>query len=211
VRLGHKTREGAQQELDDDIDMDHVRRTLKEIGYDAERTSMAADHTALEAFFVASEEVSVEELRRQLGERLPAQLIPVHLQQVESIPLTASGKADEAALRSEALDRISQSPYRPPEGTVAEFLASVWQEELGADRVGADDDFFELGGTSLTAMQVMLRLCEEFAVDLPLETVFSHSMLADLARIAEDRILADVAAIPENDRRRLLDEADFDA
>ena len=210
VRLGHKTREGAQQELDDDIDMNHVRRTLQEIGYDAERTAMAADHTALEAFFVASEELPVEELRRQLGERLPAQLIPVHLQQVEVIPLTASGKVDEAALRSEALDRISKSPYRPPEGPVAEFLASIWQEELGVDRVGADDDFFGLGGTSLTAMQVVLRLCAEFAVDLPLETVFSHSTLADLARVAEDRILADVAAIPENQRQRLLSEAEID-
>ncbi len=162
------------------------------------------DHTALEAFFVASEDVSDQELRRQLSERLPSQLIPVHLQRVDSIPLTASGKVDEKALPVEALGMLSETPYRAPEGPVEEYLAGVWQEELGADRVGADDSFFELGGTSLTAMEVMLRLCQEFDIDLPLETMFSHPTLEALAKVAEDRILADVAEVPEADRQRLL-------
>ena len=227
VRLGHKTREGALEELDDDIDLDHVQKTLAEIGFDEERTTASAGHTggftstvngaldflvaveaALEAFFVASEEVSDQELRRLLADRLPAQLIPVHLQRVQSIPLTAGGKIDEKALRAEAIDEVKKTPYRAPQGPVGEYLAGVWQEELGAERVGADDSFFELGGTSLTAMQVMLQLCQEFNIDLPLETLFSHPTLSELAKAAEDRILADVAAIPETDRRRLLGEAD---
>ena len=137
-------------------------------------------------------------------ERLPAQLIPVHLQRVQTIPLTASGKVDEKALRSEAIGGLSKTPYRAPEGPVGEYLAGVWQEELGVERVGADDSFFELGGTSLTAMQVMLQLCREFNIDLPLETLFSHPTLGELAKVAEDRILADVAAIPDADRRRIL-------
>jgi amino acid adenylation domain-containing protein len=208
VRLGHKDREAALDELDDEIDLEHVRKTLEEIGYDEEHAAASSDHTALEAFFVASEEVSEQELRRLLGERLPAPMVPVHLQQVDSIPLTASGKVDEKALQTEALDRLSESPYRAPEGPVAEYLAGVWQEELGVDRVGANDDFFELGGTSLTAMQVMLRLCREFSIDLPLETLFTHPVLAELARVAEDQILADVADIPDSDRHRLLGETD---
>ena len=99
---------------------------------------------------------------------------------------------------------LSETPYRAPEGPVEEYLAGVWQEELGADRVGAADSFFELGGTSLTAMEVMLRLCQEFDIDLPLETMFSHPTLGALAKVAEDRILADVAEVPEGDRQRLL-------
>jgi hypothetical protein len=50
----------------------------------------------------------------------------------------------------------------------------------------------------------MLRLCQEFDIDLPLETMFSHPNLGELARVAEDRILADVAAIPEAERQKLL-------
>ena len=206
VRLGHKTRESALDELDDEIDLDHVQKTLAEIGYDEERTTASAGHTALEAFFVASEEVSDQEIRRLLGERLPAQLIPVHLQRVQSIPLTASGKVDEKALRAEAIDEVRKTPYLAPQGPVGEYLAGVWQVELGAERVGADDSFFELGGTSLTAMQVMLQLCQEFNIDLPLETLFSHPTLCELAKVAEDKILADVARIPEADRQRILRE-----
>jgi acyl carrier protein len=208
VRLGHKTRESALDELDDEIDLDHVQKTLAEIGYDEERTTANAGHTALEAFFVSSEDVSERELRRLLSEKLPAQLVPVYLQRVQSIPLTASGKVDDKALRAEAIDERATTPYRAPEGPVGEYLAGVWQEELAVERVGADDSFFELGGTSLTAMQVMLQLCREFSIDLPLETLFSHPTLGDLTKVAEDRILADVEAIPDADRRRILDEVE---
>jgi acyl carrier protein len=207
VRLGHKTREDALEELDDEIDPGHVESILDEIGYEQGRTSAGAEQTALEAYYVTSEEVSDGELRELLAERLPPQLIPVFMRRVDAIPLTASGKVDERALTAETLHRSAETPYRAPEGPVAEYLADVWQEELAADRVGADDDFFELGGTSLTAMQVMLRLCAEFDIDLPLETMFTHTTLAALAEAAEDRILADADAIPRDEQERLLDGA----
>ena len=203
VRLGHKTRDAALMELDDEIDEPYVRRVLAEIGYDQERLGAGAAQHALEAYYVASGDLSTDELRRQLGELLPPQLIPVRLQRVDSIPLAASGKVDEKALSREALGRLAETPYRPPAGPVEEYLAEAWQEELGAERVGAGDSFFELGGTSLSAMQVMLRLCREFDVDLPLAAMFSHPTLGELAKITEDRILADVAELPEAERRRL--------
>jgi acyl-CoA synthetase (AMP-forming)/AMP-acid ligase II/acyl carrier protein len=206
VRLGHKTREGALDELNDTIDVSHVEKTLAEIGYDEARDPSGVDQTALEAFYVGSEDLTDQELRRQLGERLPPQLIPAHLQRVDSIPLTASGKVDEKALSREAVGRRPEKPYRAPEGPVEEYLVGVWQEELGVERVGADDSFFELGGTSLTAMQVMLRLCREFDIDLPLESMFLHPSLGELAKLAEETILADVAEIPEADRQRLLED-----
>jgi acyl carrier protein len=90
---------------------------------------------------------------------------------------------------------------------VEEFLVKVWQQELGIDTVGADDDFFELGGTSLAAMQVMLQLCREFDIDLPLESMFSHTTLGRLARIAEEKILADVAELSEDEAGGSVEEA----
>jgi amino acid adenylation domain-containing protein len=191
VRMGHKQREAALAELDDDIDVTYVQKTLAEIGYDEARVAAGADQAALEAYYVASDAVPEPDLRRLLAERLPPQLIPHRLQRVDAIPLTTSGKVDERALAREAAGPAGRTAYRAPAGPVEEFLAEVWQEELGAERVGADDDFFERGGTSLTAMQVMVRLCREFDLDLPLATVFTHPRLADLARVAEDRLLAD--------------------
>jgi amino acid adenylation domain-containing protein len=196
VRLGHKTREAALAELDDDIDEAHVRRTLAEIGYGEDRIAAGADQATLVGFYVAAPGTSDEEVRRRLAERLPAQLVPLRLQRVDAIPLAASGKVDEAALVREGPVRPGAAPYRAPEGPVEEYLAAIWQEELGATGVGADDDFFELGGTSLVAMQVMLRLCREFDLDLPLATMFTHPRLADLARVAEDRILLEPVTPP---------------
>ena len=193
VRLGHKTRAAALEELDDDIDPAAVRRLLAEVGYDEQRITAAGEQTSLVGFYVASDDIAEPDLRRALAERLPAQLIPARLRRVDTIPLTANGKVDEQALSGLLAERTAEAAYRPPEGPVEEFLAGVWREELGVTRVGSGDSFFDLGGTSLTAMQVMVRLCREFDITLPLATIFTHQTLGALARAAEDRILADVA------------------
>ncbi len=190
VRLGHKTRQAALGELDDDIDESAVREILAEVGYDLE--TRTADQATLEAFYVASEGVSDRQLRRHLGEHLSPHLIPTRLRRVDSIPLTASGKVDVERLSREAHEGRPKTPYRPPEGPVEEYLTQVWQEELHSSCVGADDHFFELGGTSLAAIQVMLRLGREFDIDLPLDGMFSHPKLSALARVAEEKILEDV-------------------
>jgi acyl carrier protein len=190
VRLGHKAREAALQELDDDIDPERVRGLLAAIEYDEDRLT-GAGGASLTGFYVAGDNVDGEHIRRALLERLPPQIVPARLQRVERIPLTANGKVDEAALLRDARDVRAHRAYQPPEGPVQEFLARVWQEELGVERVGSRDSFFELGGTSLVAMQMILRLCREFDIDLPLASVFQHPTLAALARVAEDRILED--------------------
>jgi acyl-CoA synthetase (AMP-forming)/AMP-acid ligase II/acyl carrier protein len=208
VRLGHKTREEALEELDDHIEERYVKETLAAIGYDEQNVSAGTGQTSLEAFVVASGAISGADILRELGERLPPYLIPTHVHHVDSLPLRPSGKVDEEALRSQIYGRQTDTPYRDPEGPVEEFLTHVWQLELGLERVGADDDFFELGGTSLGAMQVMLQLCREFDLDLPLETMFSHTTLGRLARVAEDRILADVAELAESGSRRRVAEVE---
>ncbi|MCL4846636.1 MAG: amino acid adenylation domain-containing protein [Acidobacteria bacterium] len=198
VRLGHKTREDALDELDDDIDPARIRELLADIGYDERRVASGGEQATLAGVYVASGEVDEDALRAHLAARLPAHLVPVRLERVDAIPLTVNGKVDEAALARDIVDGAAGTPYRAPDGPVEEFLAAVWQEELGVERVGADDHFFELGGTSLTAMQVMVRLCREFDIDVPLATAFTHPRLAQLARVAEDRILADVEGVDED-------------
>jgi amino acid adenylation domain-containing protein len=206
VRLGHKSREAALDELDDEIDASHVKETLAKIGCDEVSLAPTFEPAILAAYYVATRDVSGQELRELLSERLPVQLIPGQLQRVDSIPLTASGKVDERALSAMALGTLPERRFRAPEGPVAQFLAGVWQEELEIDLVSADDSFFALGGTSLIAMQVMLLLCQEFNIDLPLETIFSHRTVEDLARVAEGKILADVAELPEDERQRFLED-----
>ncbi|MEL7061440.1 MAG: phosphopantetheine-binding protein, partial [Acidobacteriota bacterium] len=199
VRMGHKTREEALAELDDEIDEPDVRRILNEVGYeprsaDEDRVSLVAFYRPDRAGAGAAQEIDPDAIRRQLAERLPAPLVPRQILRVDEIPWTAHGKADiEALLAAVATGtRPTDRPFQPAEGPVEEFLADLWRDELAVERVSADDHFFELGGTSLLAMRVMLHLCEEFDIDVPLEAAFSHPTLRGLSRVVEDRILADV-------------------
>ncbi len=204
VRLGHKTLQEARSELEDSIDVERVRHILAEIGCQPEAMMTGTSGGPLVAYYVADGEVSDQALRRHLRQHLPAALVPTHLRRLPSLPLTVQGKVDASALPAIELEGFAERPYRMPEGPVEAFLAEVWQELLAVPRVGADDSFFELGGTSLAAMEVMIRLGREFAIDLPLETLFAHRALGDLARVAEDRILADVEGLSDEEQQALL-------
>jgi amino acid adenylation domain-containing protein len=145
----------------------------------------------LEAYYLADQAWPEQDLRDALTELLPGPLIPARFFPVSSIPLAASGKLDERALIAGNHELGAEKAYRAPEGPVEELLAGLWAAELSIERVSADDSFFKLGGSSLNAMQVMLRLCREYDIDLPIETLFSHPVLTALARVVEDKILAD--------------------
>ncbi|MFB9840138.1 non-ribosomal peptide synthetase, partial [Actinoallomurus acaciae] len=108
---------------------------------------------------------SPEELRAHLAERLPAYLVPGRFTAHTRLPLTRNGKVDRAALAAlRPPAPVTGAPSHEPGGSdpVTELLASVWAKALGAERVGADDDFFELGGDSLTGARVLVRLREVF-------------------------------------------------
>ena len=87
------------------------------------------------------------------------------------------------------------------------FLADLWREQLHCE-VDRDSDYFALGGTSLGAMELMLRLCREFDIELSLDAPFRKPVLRELATLAEDRILGDVAGMSEEERRHLAQPPD---
>ncbi|MEU6810473.1 amino acid adenylation domain-containing protein [Streptomyces sp. NPDC046831] len=139
--------------------------------------------------------LSAAELRSWLAERLPGHLVPTSFTALDALPLTRNGKVDRSALPAPAQDRdaLAGAYVAPAEGVEAE-LAKLWQEVLGVDRVGALDDFFVLGGNSLSAVRVTGRLREHYAVDLPLTAVFAEPTVRGLARA--------VAAAPRQDAER---------
>lgn len=207
VRLGHKRRDAALEELDDDIDREHVRAVLDQIGH-PEPDEAADVAPQIEAFYVASDDRGDEDVRDALAHRLPEPMMPTTLRRLDEIPLTVNGKVDERALPSPHEDRPGRPAYRRPEGPVQEFLAGAWQQELGVSQIGVEDDFFALGGTSLGAMGTMVRLCREFDIELPLQTLFTAPRLGDLARAAEQKILDDISQLSEAERRRLRGQDD---
>ncbi|MFE4369085.1 amino acid adenylation domain-containing protein [Streptomyces sp. NPDC056835] len=119
-------------------------------------------------------------LREHLRERLPGHLVPALFVVLESLPLTANGKLDRAALPAPvppAPVRVAGSPGTPQERR----LASLYAELLGTGRVGPEDGFFDLGGDSLRATRLVSALRARFRVELDVRDVFARPTVADLA------------------------------
>ena len=123
----------------------------------------------------------MNELRSFLREKLPDYMIPSAIILLEAFPLTANGKIDRKALPAPQMEALRNLEYAAPRSPTEECLSNIWMEVLGVNRVGADDDFFDLGGNSLSAVQVMVRVQHEFDLILPIHKIFKSPRLSDLA------------------------------
>ncbi|MET7275054.1 MULTISPECIES: non-ribosomal peptide synthetase [Streptomyces] len=126
---------------------------------------------------------TVAELRARLATRLPDYMIPTEFHRLERLPLTRHGKTDRAALRAEtAAPRLELgTAYRPAAGELEALIAGIWAEVLGVRTVGMDDNYFDLGGTSLTIKQAQLRLEERTGVRLPSTALYEYPTVRALA------------------------------
>lgn len=146
-------------------------------------------------------------LRGWLLGRLPEYMVPTRFATVDALPLTPSGKVDRRALGGLALAAVAgESPVLadPPRGAAEEVVARVWREVLGGREFGVRDNFFEVGGTSLHAMQVHTRLCQALRREFPITVIFQHPTIATLAAHlwAGDRSAGQSASIQERARRQ---------
>ncbi|MEV6137026.1 amino acid adenylation domain-containing protein [Nocardia sp. NPDC051990] len=133
--------------------------------------------------------LEVEPLRAALASTLPAYMVPATIVELAEFPLGTSGKLDRKALPRPTL---AGREFRAPSTPFEEIVAGVFAEVLGVDRVGADDDFFVLGGNSLVATQVAARLSAALNARVPVRTLFDAPVVADLAmRIVPDAVNAD--------------------
>ena len=120
-----------------------------------------------------------DELRRDLAAFLPEYMLPAYFVALDALPLTPTGKLDRKALPAPV--RMQQVAYAAPVTEVEQKLARLWQEVLGVERVGLHDNFFQLGGDSLSAAEMIARFPEHFGMELPLASLFEASTIAGLA------------------------------
>jgi acyl-coenzyme A synthetase/AMP-(fatty) acid ligase len=142
---------------------------------------------------------SETDLQAWLARQLPLYMVPGRICALESLPVTANGKRDRRALL--ALTRsLASEGFVAPRGPTEQALAAFWSELLGAERVGAHDDFFQLGGHSLLAARLLQRIGAELGVDLDLRSLFGATRLDRLAeRIDAQRAGADGDALDRID------------
>jgi thioesterase domain-containing protein/acyl carrier protein len=141
----------------------------------------------LAAFLVGQPSaVDLSKVRSALRARLPEHLVPSYIGWLPELPKTPSGKRDDAALRAVPLTEPPPSAARAPrdgyEASMVEMLSSL----LSREHVGVDDNFFDLGGTSLTAMRLVMMVEKRYRMDIPLSTFISAPTVAGLARRLRD-------------------------
>ncbi|WP_186399805.1 non-ribosomal peptide synthetase [Stappia sp. P2PMeth1] len=152
--------------------------------------------------YVESSETSGEAIdhwRDHLERWLPAYMVPAALVALEQLPLLPSGKPDYAALppprREDLLSGIAHVGPRTP---VEETLAAIWEEVLFIDGPGVHDNFFVLGGHSLTVLQVVARIGMAFAVEFTVRDFFEKPTIAEIAEAIEE-LLWLRGSIPETE------------
>ncbi len=124
---------------------------------------------------------SMSELRSFLRRGLPEYMVPSDYVVLKALPLTSNGKVDRQALPAPDRDRRDlAAEFVPPSAGDQETLAEIWRAVLGMSRVGAHDNFFDLGGHSLQLTQVNSRLRDAFQVELPLRRLFEEPTIAGL-------------------------------
>ncbi|WP_344409265.1 amino acid adenylation domain-containing protein [Streptomyces viridochromogenes] len=121
-----------------------------------------------------------DRLRERASAVLPTHMVPAVYVPLDTLPATPNGKVDRKALPDPPEDRGGSG--RPPATAREELLCAAFAEALGVERVGADDDFFALGGHSLSAVRVANRLRAELGVDVPVRTLFDTRTAEALAR-----------------------------
>jgi amino acid adenylation domain-containing protein len=148
--------------------------------------------------------LSSKPLRAHLIKRLPDYMVPAAFVRIEALPVTANGKVDRAALPAPCDDnRLGEDNFVAPSGPVQERLAVILASLLHIERIGANDNFFLLGGHSLLGTQLIARVSETFGVELPLLQLFDHPTLAEMSDAIETLILTKLETASAGDAHRL--------
>ncbi len=133
----------------------------------------------------------VPEIQNFLRRSLPAHFVPSAFMILDALPLTPNGKIDRKALPLPTAQQAqSRENFVAPETSTEKELAALWAEILGSDSFGVHENFFDSGGHSLTATQLVTRIRKNFAVELSLRDFLKYPTIAGLAELIEESILS---------------------
>ena len=149
------------------------------------RTRAGSQRLSAHVVAPGRDEAWVERLRAHAADELPEHMRPAAYELCESLPVTAHGKVDLAALRVRASERLEASGGgEPPRTPTEKLLAEIWQSALEVGAIGIHDDFFDAGGDSILQILVVAR-AKERGLDLTPRDLFEHPTIAELAGVAE--------------------------
>lgn len=185
------------------VSLDEIETTLKQHPSVNEAVVCAYptvenDHWLAAFISPANKQISQSELRVYLASRMSSQMLPKAYIECDEMPLLPSGKVDvtkfsemsedEMVAHQLRLGFVPRENYLAPRNDLEVSLSRIWESVLNIRPIGMSDDFFELGGDSLTATQVLSRVHDAFRIRLPLSSIFKASALADMANLVAQEV-----------------------
>jgi amino acid adenylation domain-containing protein len=141
--------------------------------------------SSLAAFVTTSAERELaDDLRRKLRAQLPAHMVPRVIETVDRLPVLPNGKLDRSALRRRA-EEVAVPDVPMDRTDRSAVVRSIWQQTLGRDLLRDEDDFFALGGQSVTANLIVSRVREELRIELTLRSLFDNPTLSAFCDVVE--------------------------
>jgi len=137
------------------------------------------------AYVVSEKSINELNLKSYLKKTLPEYMIPTYFMNLEKMPLTANGKFDRRVLPKPSLDG-NLIEYEAPRNKVEEVLVRLWSEVLGIEKIGINDNFFDLGGHSLKATVLVPKIHKELNKEVPLKELFKAPTIKELSMLFEN-------------------------
>jgi amino acid adenylation domain-containing protein len=140
------------------------------------------------AFVKAGRDPGQSDFRQVLARELPLYMVPARFIQLETLPLTPTGKVDRKLLKliDREMKNERQVEFAAPKTELETRIAGIWKEVLHTDKVGIHDNFFDLGGNSLGIIQVNFKLKAAFKREIPVLIMFEYSTIASMVRYLEE-------------------------
>ncbi len=166
-------------------EIEHAVQLHKDIDTNVIAVNNVYGSDAIVCYFVSKKTIDKQALRSSLSRILPEYMLPSYFIALEEIPLTPNGKIDKKALPVVDTENIVKKEYVAPSNQLEEKLVAIWEEVLGIDKIGVEDDFFILGGHSLKALSMVFLVQKNFNIKIELEEVYKEPTISNLADYIE--------------------------
>lgn len=158
---------------------------LKDCAVVVQEDKNGGKHVA--AYVVSGEKLDTQNLKRFIEDALPPYMVPEFILQIPAIPLNPNGKVNRAALPNVSEAYVAKRSYVAPESRVEKELALIWGDilDIKPETISREDNFFDMGGTSLRATELSFRVREAFKESMPPATIFKYPALKAQAEYLE--------------------------
>ncbi|NHA02806.1 amino acid adenylation domain-containing protein [Mucilaginibacter sp. HC2] len=148
-------------------------------------TDDAQRNKLLVAYVVVNDELNVITLQQYLRIYLPDYMVPSIFVEIDKIPLSSNGKVDRNALPSVDMSSVNTQQYEAARDEVEQELVAIWSQLLNGVQVGIHDDFFQVGGNSLTMIQLVHKINTRFNKDLQLIEIMKNPTIAQMKTLLD--------------------------